>query len=210
MIDKLQNILDLISLAEKLKSELRHSWLSSGRQESVAEHTWRMALMAIALAPHLDRKVDLLKTLKMVIFHDLVEIEAGDVSALDILRNPDIKGQKQQKEQLAIRNLRENFGSTIGEEIYQLWNEFEQKNSYEARFANALDKLEVQIQHNHADISTWEAIEFEMVYMMGQHVAFDKGLTLFKNLVEKKAEEKMKMAGIDVSALNQPKRPTSK
>ena len=66
------NILQVIALAEKLKYEMRHSWLSNGRQESVAEHTWRMSLMAILVEPYLDQKVNIEKLLKMVIIHDLV------------------------------------------------------------------------------------------------------------------------------------------
>lgn len=63
-----------------------------------------------------------------------------------------------------------------GQEVYDLFYEFEHKDTYEAKVANALDKLEVQLQHNHADFSTWEEIEYEMCYMLDQHVPFDKTL----------------------------------
>ncbi len=192
----LEEILAFINKAEKLKLEMRHSWLSNNRQESVAEHSWRMSLMAILLKDKLKVKVDIARVLKMIIIHDLVEIEAGDVSALDILRDPSIKQAKQQNEILAIENIKEELGDDLGNEIYELWHEFEDKETQESRFANALDKLEVQIQHNHASLETWEEIEFRMVYMMDQHVSFDEKLTEFKNLVVSQAEHKMKKNNI--------------
>ncbi len=195
---ELNKILDFIGKAEKLKREMRHSWLSDNRQESVAEHTWRMSLMAILLRDKIAVNVDLERVLKMIIIHDLVEIEAGDVSALDVLRKPEIKEQKQAREMQAIKNIRIELGDKLGKEIYDLWIEFEEKSSPEAKFANALDKLEVQIQHNHAPIETWEEIEFEMVYMMDKHVGFDEKLRQFKDLIVDQAEDKMIKNGIAV------------
>src|ERR1700712_5873741 len=104
--DQLKAVIDVLKLAERLKFELRHSYTSSGRQESVAEHTWRMSLMAVLLEPLLQQKIDTARLLKMIILHDLVEAEATDISALDVLRNPEIKTQKVEKEKQAIENLR--------------------------------------------------------------------------------------------------------
>ena len=173
---QLQAILQTLHLAERLKFELRHSYLSSGRQESVAEHTWRMALMAVLIGPHLDQQPNMEKLLKMIIIHDLIEAEAGDTSALDVLRNPALRTEKVAREQRAIANLRQVLGAPVGKEIYALWYEFEDKQTYEAKVANAIDKLEVQLQHNHASFHTWEEIEYDMSYMMDQHVGFDRTL----------------------------------
>jgi putative hydrolase of HD superfamily len=201
LTSQLSSILKVLKLAERLKFELRHSYTSSGRQESVAEHTWRMSLMAVLIGPYLEQRVDTERLLKMIIIHDLIEAEAGDVSALDVLRNPAIKIEKERRERAAIENLRRQLDGPAGEEIYQLWYEFEEKNTYEAKVANAIDKLEVQLQHNDADIATWEEIEFDMSYMMGKHVQFDATLTQLKALIEKEAEDKMITAGVDVEAV---------
>ena len=201
METKITSILKVLTLAEKLKFELRHSYTSNGRQESVAEHTWRMSLMAVLIEPLLTRKVDTARLLKMIIIHDLVEAEAKDISALDVLRNPEIKIRKVQKEKQAIENLREALKETNGEEIYNLFYEFENKQTYEALVANALDKLEVQLQHNHADFSTWEKIEYDMCYMMDKHVLFDKTLFELKKQIEEEAEQKMKLAGVDTDLI---------
>src|SRR5688572_21940573 len=133
----------------------------------------------------------------MIIIHDLVEAEAKDVSALDVLRDPSIKIKKAEREKKAIENLRERLKNTNGQELYELFHEFENKETYEAKVANALDKLEVQLQHNDADISTWEEIEYDMCYLMSKHTGFDHTLDLLKTLIEEEAERKMKAAGVD-------------
>jgi putative hydrolase of HD superfamily len=199
MKKQITSILKVLELAERLKFELRHSYTSSGRQESVAEHTWRMSLMAVLIEPLLTQKIDTARLLKMIILHDLVEAEASDISALDVLRNPAIKLAKLENEKQAIENLRSVLKETNGQEIYDLYYEFEDKQTYESKVANALDKLEVQLQHNHADFSTWEEIEYDMSYMMDKHVVFDPTLTELKNQIEKQAEEKMELNGIDTS-----------
>src|SRR5882762_2732025 len=201
MKNEISSILKVLTFAERLKFELRHSYTSSGRQESVAEHTWRMSLMAVLIEPLLTRKVDTARLLKMIIIHDLVEAEAKDISALDVLRNPEIKIKKAEDEKRAIENLRLALIGTNGNEIYDLFYEFEHKETYEAKVANALDKLEVQLQHNHADFSTWEEIEYEMSYMMDKHVLFDETLTALKDQIEAEAELKMALAGVDVKAV---------
>lgn len=198
---QLASILQVLKLAERLKFELRHSYTSSGRQESVAEHTWRMSLMAVLIEPLLTQKVDTARLLKMIIIHDLVEAEARDISALDVLRDPSIRIQKAENEKRAIEYLREILIATNGQEIYDLFYEFENKETYEAKVANALDKLEVQLQHNDADITTWEEIEYDMCYMMDKHVLFDNTLTELKNQIEEAAELKMKTAGIDTKTV---------
>jgi putative hydrolase of HD superfamily len=202
-IEQLKAVIDVLKLAERLKFELRHSYTSSGRQESVAEHTWRMSLMAVLMEPYLESKVDHAKLLKMIIIHDLIEAEAGDMSVLDVLRDPSLKAVKQQREIKAIENLRDKLGEPLGTEIYNLWFEFEDKNTYEAKVANAFDKLEVQLQHNDADISTWEEIEYDLSYMMDRHVTFDKTLQQLKDLIESEADEKMQLAGIDTEQVKQ-------
>lgn len=198
MRTQLMNVLNVVKLGEKLKSELRHSWLSNGRQESVAEHTWRVSLMAMLIEPYLDQEIDTAKMLKMIIIHDLVEAEAKDIPAFDTMNNEQLREQKAQNEMKAIQRIRETLKGDLGRDVYNLWIEFEHKQTYEAKVANALDKLEAQIQHNEADISTWIEIEYEMSFMMGKHTDFSPVLTQLKELIEEEAEDKLRRAGIDV------------
>jgi putative hydrolase of HD superfamily len=203
MEKQINSILKVLTLAERLKFELRHSYTSNGRQESVAEHCWRMSLMAVLIEPLLTKKIDTARLLKMIIIHDLVEAEARDISALDVLRNPEIKIKKLADEKRAIENLRSSLKETNGQEIYDLFYEFENKETYESKIANALDKLEVQLQHNHADFSTWEEIEYEMSFMMDQYVLFDETLSELKRQIENAADEKMRSAGVNTALVRQ-------
>lgn len=168
-----KQILSVIHLAERLKRTLRHSWLSDGRQESVAEHTWRMSLMAIIVAPHLDESVDVEKLLKIVIIHDLVEAIAGDIPAFELLHNVENRISKRRREEAAIRTIAEMLPGASSSVIQTLWEEFESKSSFEAKVANALDKLEAQIQHNEAPLATWLDVEKGLMHSLERHTSFD-------------------------------------
>lgn len=199
MNKNISGILNLLKLAERLKSELRHSWLSSGRQESVAEHTWQMALMAILVHNHLDKPVNLEHTLKMIIVHDLVEAEAGDVPFFE---TGERKAQKSQKEQEAIENIKKMIDAKTGKDIYFLFQEFEEGKTPEAKLAKALDHLEVQIQHNHAEFSSWEEIEYDLVYTkMDEPCSHDAFLQQLCYAVKIQAEKKMQANGVDVTSI---------
>lgn len=187
----LQNTLKFLHVAEGLKRELRHSWLSDGRQESVAEHTWRVALMAMAIEEYLPQKVNSERLLKMIIIHDLVEVYATDIPAFDTMNNIKVKEQKRQNEMKAIEKIRNLLGNDTGQQFYDLWFEFEHKKTYEAKVANALDKLEAQIQHNEAAIETWLPIEHEMVFLLGKHTDFDDVLGELKGIIEAEGIEKI-------------------
>ncbi len=199
MTNEITKILNLLTLAEKLKFELRHSWLSNGRQESVAEHTWQMALMAILLHRHLEIPVDLEKTLKMILIHDLIEAEAGDIPFFEVSER---KSNKVQLEQRAIENIKHLLQNETGNEIYDLWYEFEAAQTNEAKFAKAIDNLEVQQQHNLASLSTWEPIEYELVYnKMDKHCDYDPFLKAFCHAIKMNAENKMTEGGVDLTKI---------
>lgn len=199
----LSSLLSFLHFAEKLKCELRHSYTSTGRRESVAEHTWRMALMAILLEPYLNQKINIGKTLKMILIHDLVEAEAGDVPIPHMVNNAALKKVKEEKEKAAIEKIRSMLNDDVGKEIHSLWYEFESRETYEAKVAYALDKLEVQIQHNEADIVTWEPIEYELIYSRRPFTQFDTALDQLRLLVEQEAEDKLRAAGIDVTTIKE-------
>jgi putative hydrolase of HD superfamily len=190
-----QQIVDFLHLSERLKCELRHSFLSSGRRESVAEHTWQMALLALISYRHLEHRVDIAKALKMILVHDLVEAETGDVPFFR-------QGQRKQKEgleQQAIANIRDSLDRDTGREIFELFQDYETSGSPEARFVKALDSLEVQIQHNLADLESWEEIEYDLVYTkMDQHCEHDRFLRKLCAMVKRESEAKMIGGGIDV------------
>lgn len=191
-----RTILDFLAFSERLKCELRHCWLSNGRQESVADHTWHMALMAVLAHRELDEPVDIGRTLKMILIHDLVEAETGDVPFFE--RGPR-RAQKAARERAAIERMRDWLGDPSGEELFELWHDFEAKETPEARFASALDHLEVQIQHNLADLETWAPIEYDLVYTkMDRSCAYDRFLARLCEAVKAQAEAKMRAGAVDV------------
>lgn len=194
-----RTILEFLAFSERLKRELRHCWLSSGRQESVAEHSWQMALMAILVHRELQAPVDIDKTLKMVLTHDLVEAETGDVPFFE---QSERRRQKAVLEGAAIEKIRDWLGEPVGRELFELWREYEAKETAEARFASALNHLEVQIQHNLADLETWSPIEYDLVYTkMDRACAYDPALRALCEAVKNDAEAKMRAGGIDVDRI---------
>ena len=128
--------------AERLKNVTRTSWTSSGQQESVAEHSWRLTLMALVLETEFPG-IDMAKLLKMCVVHDLGEAISGDISAK--LQPP---GGKAEQERLDLLQLLEPLPPHTRDEIVRLWDEYESGTSAEARLAKALDKLETIMQHN--------------------------------------------------------------
>lgn len=139
----LADILQFLREAEQLKDTLRSSYTSGGRRESVAEHSWRLCLFAVVLAPRLP-EVDLLRLLKICIIHDLGEAINGDIPA-------PLQSEEKDKSTDERRDFRELTGELPGDlpkELMDLWDEYENASSAEGKLAKALDKLETILQHN--------------------------------------------------------------
>lgn len=193
---RIQKILEFISFAEKLKTELRHSYTSNiERKESVAEHTWMMSLLSIVLAKEIKTKIDFEKVLKMVIVHDLVEVFAGDVPAFE---KSERATNKQANESAAMDRLVSYLpDETLAREFKELWLEFEECKTSEARYAQALDKVEVIIQHNLADITTFGQGDFDInPYYKNDRFDFDDFLRSFKDQVDEDTMNKINNAGL--------------
>ncbi|WP_052341803.1 HD domain-containing protein [Salinarimonas rosea] len=195
----LASVLDFLVLAERLKTELRHSWLSDGRRESVAEHTWMMALMALALGPRLEHPVDVARAMELVVVHDIAETEVGDIPVFEKSAR---KAAKARAEAAAMERICARLPPDLGARIGAAWREFEDGVTPEARFARALDHLEVQLQHNLADLDTWEPVELGLVWTkMDGPCAHDATLRALAAAIRARAEAKLAAAGHDVAAL---------
>lgn len=139
----LTNRLAFIQAAQSLKEVLRSAYTANGRQESTAEHTWRLALLIMVLADQLP-ELDLLKTLKMAVIHDLGEAIHGDIPA--IMQEGISNKSAQERQDLA--TLLQPLPNRLQQEFLMLWDEYDQASSPEALAVKALDKLETLIQHN--------------------------------------------------------------
>ena len=146
MKEKALKLLDFLRATEPLKYVTRHSWCSNGRQESVAEHSWRMAFIAFLLEDEFS-KLDMKKAIEMCLIHDFGEID-GDIPAFKKTEDDD------SHEIVQLKKLTQNLPPGLRSKIISLHNEFNSCETPEAKLANALDKLEAVIQHNDADIST--------------------------------------------------------
>jgi putative hydrolases of HD superfamily len=190
-----ESIVDVLSLAENLKTEMRHSWLSDGRQESVAEHTWLMSVAAVLISPHLEHPVDLGHTLELITVHDIAEAITGDIPYFE---ESSRKGTKLVDEARAMDRIRAMLPKVSGDLLVGLWQEYEDCQTPEAKFARALDKLEVQHQHNLADLKTWTEQELRLVYTkMDSECAHDASLRMLLAVIRSRAERKMEQGGID-------------
>jgi putative hydrolase of HD superfamily len=192
-------LLRFYSIAERLKRELRHSWLSDGRRESVAEHTWMMSLLAILVARRLREPVQLERVLCMIAIHDLVEAVCGDVPSFE---ESERMRRKAENERAAMQQLAAALPPDLGAEIAGLWHELEERHTAEARLVNAIDKLEVQLQHNLASLATWEPVEHGLIYTkVLPPCAHDEFLAKLAAEVIVQAERKLEDGGVDVAAL---------
>jgi putative hydrolases of HD superfamily len=140
----LTGILDFLRAAERLKVQTRSGWTSAGERESVAEHTWRLCLMALVLAGEFP-EVDFARLIKICVIHDLGEAIGGDVPAPEQAR---LAGGKADQERRDLLELLAPLPARLRDEVTALWDEYEAARSPEARLAKALDKLETIMQHN--------------------------------------------------------------
>lgn len=141
-MDELEMQVAFIKQIEGLKSVLREAWTSTGRRESTAEHSWRLALLAGLLAPSFE--VDLGKTLMMCLLHDLGELYIGDISAVSC---PD-EDAKHMAEAQDVQKILSLLPDRQKEELWALWREYNDNISAEAKLVKALDKAETILQHN--------------------------------------------------------------
>jgi putative hydrolase of HD superfamily len=134
----LQEIIDFISYIDLLKNVIRKNGLhDASREENTAEHSWHAALSALLLAPYADQALDIDKVIKMLLIHDLVEIEAGDTFVYD--REEVAKQGPSEAEAADI--ILSKLPEQQGEILQNLWNEFEARETPEAKFAKAVDRF---------------------------------------------------------------------
>lgn len=149
---RLQAQIQFIVEIDKLKHVLRQTLLmDKSRRENDAEHSWHLAMMAIVLAEYADPQVDLLRVLRMVLIHDLVEIDAGDTFCYDAIALQD----QAEREEKAADRLFGLLPENLGQELRSLWEEFEKKETLDAQFAAALDRLQPLLHNYYTQGGTW-------------------------------------------------------
>ncbi|MBR0206141.1 MAG: HD domain-containing protein [Clostridia bacterium] len=185
-----QTFLQVMHTSERLKDTVRHSYTSGGRRESVAEHSWRLALMAYFLQDEFP-DADMNKVMEMCLVHDLGECFTGDIPAF--LKTNGDEGREEQLLMAWVRSLPEPYAARLR----GLYGEMAALTTREAKIYKALDKMEAVLQHNEAPLSTWIPREYELNKSYGfDQAAFSPYLAALREQMrldtERKIEESKK------------------
>ena len=173
---------------DKIKKIGRQTYLSdASRKENDAEHSWHLALMAFVMADYANEKVDVLKTIKMVLLHDVVEIDAGDTYAYDTEGNKD----KRVRELKAADRIFGMLPLEQAREYRELWDEFEAMETAEAKYANMLDKIQPLLLNDASGGKSWAEHGVRKEQVMARNVRTHEGSEAMweyaKALIEKNA-----------------------
>lgn len=149
---RLKKQLDFILEIDRSKEIIRQTYLADGsRKEDDAEHAWHLAIMAVLLSEYANEPVDAAHVMKMVLIHDLVEIDAGDTYAYDTAGN----ATKRERELKAAERIFSLLPADQAAEYRALWDEFEAAQTPEAKFAGTLDKIQPVLLTDRADGKSW-------------------------------------------------------
>lgn len=170
--DELQQIVDFCRLIDKEKFVQRRTYLSDGeRLENDAEHAWHMAMMALLLSDYSNEKVDQFRVVSILLIHDLVEVYAGDTFAYDV------EGMKTQRERelAAADRLFSQLPENLGQKIRSLWDEFEEWETPEAKFAHALDNFQPLLLQNASGGRAWREGERKLSEVLRRNAKSAEG-----------------------------------
>ena len=153
-MERLEKQLALIIELDQLKSVLRRTRVKSAdrRLENSGEHSWHVALMAVLMQEHANAPIDIARVMKMLLIHDVVEIDAGDTFVYDVAASK----EQEEKELKAAERLFGMLPSDQGDELFALWKEFEAAQSDDAKYAKALDRLIPMLLNYHNDGQSWK------------------------------------------------------
>ena len=188
--DNLSKQISFIKEIDKIKYIQRKTKLfNSDRPENDAEHSWHLAMMTIVLAEHADTPVDVLKVLKMVLIHDIVEIDAGDTFIYDTTKSH----TNTDNELMAAKRIFGLLPAEQADEFIAIWEEFEAGDTNEAKFARSMDRLEPLLQNTSNDGGTWKEfdVDYQQVYEK-KKVIKDGSTSLWKyaeNLINESVEK---------------------
>lgn len=183
-----KELLRVLHTAERLKDETRHCYTSGGRHESVAEHSWRLALTALFLRDEFPA-LDMDRVIRMCLIHDLGECFTGDIPSF--LKS----GGDEERERSALETWVASLPAPYSVELKTLYAEMDALETDEARLYKALDKLEAVIQHNESDIATWLPREYELnLTYADENVAFSDYLKRLREEIRRETMDKIAAA----------------
>ena len=180
-----RKLIETLAVAQRLKDATRHCYTTGGRHESVAEHSWRAALMAYFLKDEFP-EADISRVILMCLIHDLGEAFTGDIPSFYKT------AADEEKEDRMLSHWVRSLPSPFTEEMQSLYREMDERITLEARIFKAIDNLEAVIQHNESDLSTWLPLEYDLNLTYGDDkVAFSPYLTALRAEIRKDTEGKI-------------------
>lgn len=191
MTDRLKKQIEFIIEIDKIKNIVRRTKLFDGSKlENDAEHSWHLAVMALILMEHANDNIDILKVMKMVLIHDIVEIDAGDYSAYT-----NNTAEKEEKELAAASRIFGILPEDQKLEFTNLWKEFEGRTTPEARFASAIDRLEPVMQNYFTEAYAWKNNSIKSEQILNVNKRIENGSEVLwqyaKRLIEECVEKKL-------------------
>lgn len=169
---KVHEILTFLQRCNQLKSVRRYGVTLKKDYDTVAEHSWRLALMAQIIATECNVHVDLLHVLGIALVHDLAESVTGDYDAYDVITGKKSLSEKHTEEQQAMKEITD--GISFGGSITDLWKEYEQQQTVEAKFVKALDKIEAYLHLAEGGVTAYVPKDFHSEYADAAVKAFDE------------------------------------
>ena len=189
-----RKLLDALRVAERLKDATRHCYTSGGRRESVAEHSWRLALLAYWVSDEFP-ELDMDRVIKMCLIHDLGEAFTGDIPTFEK------SGADEKREEALLTQWTASLPEPFCAQMAALYAEMAALTTPEAKLYKALDNLEAVIQHNESDLSTWIPLEYTLNLTYGEDkAAFSEYLKALRAAVRADSEEKLRAAGMEIPA----------
>ena len=175
-----ESLLAILAQAAKLKTVYRHCWTDGERRESVADHSWRTALLAMLLSGEEEfRDADMDRVIRMCLIHDLGESFTGDIPAFEK------SGGAEHAEMKLFEDWIRGFPEPQRDEWLGLLTEMNALETREARIYKALDKLEALIAHDESDLATWLPLEYDLQLTYGrENVTFSPTLQELKDCVD--------------------------
>ena len=188
---KVKALLDALHTAERLKDATRHCDTSGGRRESVADHSWRLALMAWLMRDEFP-EADMDRVVQMCLVHDLGEAFTGDIPSFQKTQ------ADEQREHAALRAWVTTLPEPQRTWLSMLYAEMDAHKTVEARIFKALDGMEAIVQHNEADLSTWAENEYALnLTYCDDRVGFSDYLTELREAIRADTLDKLAEAGVE-------------
>lgn len=192
-MERLRKQMEFIIEVDKLKDIIRQTNLTNGeRKENDAEHSWHLALMAVFLSEYSKEPVDVLQVIKMVLIHDLVEIDAGDTYLYDEAGN----GTKAAREQKAAERIFNILPQDQTEELFGLWREFEDRKTPESKFANTLDRIQPVLLNDATEGRAWREHDVCIDQIMSKNEYTSQGSDVLWAYIQEVFEKNMKNGNI--------------